>query len=736
MSKVILKIEGMSCSACSNGLEKYLNNQKNIINATVNLVTAQALIEYENLTIDELKKYIKQAGFSSSGIYSENKDNNHTDKKKIIIFSILALIMMYLSMYSKMNLPMISFFEMKTNPFNYAISLLIIATIYLVYGSDIIISGIKKLIHRIPNMDTLVTIGILASFTFSTISTVLVLLGNSNYVNYLYYDSVAMIVLIIKIGRYIDLKSKAKTTEYIKDLVQMTPEKATLKIGNQEKIVTIDEIKKDDILICRQGEKIAVDGILIKGKSHLDESFITGESMPVLKKENDKLIAGSINYDDYIEYKAEKIGKDSTISEIVRLVVEATNTKAPISRIADKVSGIFVPIILTIAILTFMFYMILDGTLSESLLSFVSVLTVACPCALGLATPLAIVIGTGRCAKEGILIKKSETLENAHKIDTIVFDKTGTLTYGNLKVSKLFNYSKYKDSEILDIVASIESKSSHPIATAFKELSKTKQVTGFKTISGMGIKAKIDNKEYQLGNSKILNNKKIEEKHLKKEYELSSQGNSIIYIVEDNKIIGMIGVADIIKSTAKKTIEKLKKQNIDIIMLTGDNKETASLIGKQIGIEKIISEALPKDKNKIIRDLMKNKNVMMVGDGVNDAPSLAVANISVSFKNSTDIANTSSDVILMNNELESIINLIEISKKTIKIIKQNLLWAFGYNCLMIPVAIGILKPYNIVLNPMLASLAMTISSITVILNSLRIRKRENKICLEKNMKKK
>jgi len=358
------------------------------------------------------------------------------------------------------------------------------------------------------------------------------------------------------------------------------------------------------------------------------------------------------------------------------------------------------------------------------------------PLCIRTSNPLAIVIGTGRCAKEGILIKKSETLENAHKIDTIVFDKTGTLTYGNLKVSKLFNYSKYKDSEILDIVASIESKSSHPIATAFKELSKTKQVTGFKTISGMGIKAKIDNKEYQLGNSKILNNKKIEEKHLKKEYELSSQGNSIIYIVEDNKIIGMIGVADIIKSTAKKTIEKLKKQNIDIIMLTGDNKETASLIGKQIGIEKIISEALPKDKNKIIRDLMKNKNVMMVGDGVNDAPSLAVANISVSFKNSTDIANTSSDVILMNNELESIINLIEISKKTIKIIKQNLLWAFGYNCLMIPVAIGILKPYNIVLNPMLASLAMTISSITVILNSLRIRKRENKICLEKNMKKK
>lgn len=439
------------------------------------------------------------------------------------------------------------------------------------------------------------------------------------------------------------------------------------------------------------------------------------------------MIAGSINYDGYLEYKAEKIGKESTISEIVRLVIEASNTKAPIAKIADTVSGYFVPTVIIIAIITFLIYLVLGQSFSTAISTFVTILVVACPCSLGLATPLAIVVSEGLCASNGILVKKSEILENAQKVNTIVFDKTGTLTYGTLKIAEIKNYSDIEEKELLQLVGSIESMSAHPIAKAFKEyLEENKleklEVKEFENITGLGILGKINGKKIILGNSKILEKYNIENVHYKDEEELTKLGNSIVYVADSDKIIALIGVNDIIRDNAKETIDILNKNRIETIMLTGDNKETAKKIAECIGITKVISNVLPSEKAKKIKELkQENRYVMMCGDGINDSPALSCSDIGVSVNSGSDIAMDSSDVILTKNDLASIINLIKISKKTIRNIKQNLFWAFFYNCLMIPVAMGLLRPIGILVNPMIASIAMVFSSITVILNASRLK---------------
>ena len=521
--------------------------------------------------------------------------------------------------------------------------------------------------------------------------------------------------------------SKDKTKEAIQELVKITPEKATIKREGKELTVTIDEVQKGDIVVSKPGERISVDGKITVGRAHLDESFITGESKPANKTVGEKVIAGSINYDGYIEYEAEKIGRESTISEIVKLVVEASNTKAPIAKIADKVSSYFVPAVMVIAILTFLVYLILGYNFAESLTTFVTILVVACPCSLGLATPLAIVVAEGLCASNGILVKKSEILENAQKTDTIVFDKTGTLTYGTLKISEIKNYTQIENNDLLQLVGSIESKSTHPIAKAFTNyLEENKipmlEVKEFGNVSGYGIIGKVNNQKMIIGNAKILESFNIENIYEDDEKELARSGNSIVYVVQENKIIALIGVNDIIKSNAKEVIKELKENGINTIMLTGDNKETAEKIAKDIEITNVISNVLPAQKTQVIKELKsENKKVMMCGDGINDSPALATADIGVSVKSGTDIAMDSSDVILTRNNLDSILKLINISKNTIRIIKQNLFWAFFYNVLMIPIAMGILKPLGLSINPMIASFAMVISSLTVIINTLRLK---------------
>ncbi len=732
MKSLILSIDGMTCSACSNGLEKYLNKQNGIFNSSVNLVMANATITYDEkiLNQEKIEKYIKQAGFKSLGVFKKinTKKNSKKEKIQFIIFTILAIILMYIAMGHMVGLPIINFLSPHNNPINYTMCLLILAIAFLIYGYDILKNGYKNLIHKIPNMDTLVAIGVISSFAYSLYGVFMIFKGNLHYVMNLYFESSAIIIYFVKLGRYIDKISKDKTKEAIQKLVEITPNQAIIEVNGVQKQVTLDEIKKGDIVISKAGDKIAVDGEIIEGNAHLDESFITGESKPVAKNIGEKVIAGSLNYDGFIKYKAERIGKESTISEIVKLVIEASNTKAPIAKIADKISGYFVPTVIVIAIITFVSYLFLGYDIKTALSTFITVLVVACPCSLGLATPLAIVISEGLCAGNGILVKKSEILENASKINTIVFDKTGTLTYGKLKISKIYNYSNIPQNQLMKMVGSIEEKSTHPIGKAFMDYMVENKieklnVENMQNIAGYGIIGTINNEKIILGNRKIIEKFSIENNHLKDEEDLALDGNSIVYVANENKILALIGVNDVVRENAKDVIKELKKYNVKTIMLTGDNKQTAEKIGKELEITEVISNVLPSQKSDTIKSLKENGNkVMMCGDGINDSPALTNADIGVSVKSGTDIAMDSSDVILTKNDLYSILKLIKISEKTVKNIKQNLFWAFFYNCLMIPVAIGFFKPLGISINPMIASLAMVFSSLTVILNALRLKK--------------
>ena len=733
MKKIVLSIEGMTCSACSNGLEKYLNKQEGIHSASVNLVMANASIEYDEkiLDVEKLNEFVKKAGFKSLGEFKEIKTegSNKKEKIKFISFTILAVIFMYIAMGHMIHLPTLPWIDVEINPIGYTVCLFVFAIVFMVYGWDILKNGYKNFIHRTPNMDTLVGIGVLSSFFYSIYSMIRIIQGDTSAIHHLYFESAAMVIYFVKLGRYLDGISKDRTKEAIQKLVKITPEQATIKENGKEKVVTIDEVKKGDIVVSRPGERISVDGEIVEGKAHLDESFITGESKPTTKSVGQKVIAGSRNYDGYIEYRAEKIGKESTISEIVKLVVEASNTKAPIAKMADKVSSYFVPIVILLAIVTFIAYLLLGYSFADALIVFVTILVVACPCSLGLATPLAIVVAEGLCANNGILVKKSEILENAQKIDTIVFDKTGTLTYGTLKISTIKNFSNLSDKELLQLVGSIESKSTHPIAKAFTGYMEENKlealpVKEFGNMAGLGVIGRIKDSRMIIGNAKILKDLKLENPYEEEEKTLAQEGNSIVYVVQDNKIVALIGVNDIVRDNAKEVIQNLKEKQIDTIMLTGDNQDTAEKIAKDIGITKVIANVLPTEKTEVIQNLKKeHKHVMMCGDGINDSPALATADIGVSVKSGTDIAMDSSDVILTRNNLDSITELIQISKKTIRIIKQNLFWAFFYNALMIPIAMGVLKPFGITINPMIASLAMVISSLTVILNTLRLKKK-------------
>ena len=730
MKKVLLKIEGMTCSACSSGLEKYLNKQDGIIAASVNLIMNNASIEYDDtkLTLEQVEKFVDKAGFSSAGIDNLEKEEKKksNEKYKLIGISVISILILYISMSHMVGLPVIPFLDMMAHPINYAISLLILTIIVLLMGIDILKNGYKNLVHKTPNMDTLVTIGVMASFIYSIYGTVMILKGKTIYVESLYYESAAIVIFFIKIGKYVESKNKDKTKEALQQLMSITPNHAIIIRDGKEETVTLDEIQKGDIVICKPGEKIAVDGEVVEGTTHINESFITGESVPVKREKGSKVIAGSINYEGTIKYKAEKIGKESTVSEIVRLVVEATNTKAPIAKVADTISGYFVPTIIIIAIIAFAIWFMITKNIATAINIFVTILVVACPCSLGLATPLAIVIASGNASKKGILIKTSEALENAHKIKTICFDKTGTLTKGELTISKIYNYSNLKENEIIRIVASIENKSEHPIARAIVNEAKNQKieledVEEFKSIPGYGVSANINQNKYLIGNKKLMLENNITISQEQDELNLVSDGNSILFVTEGQKLIALIGVKDVLKAESKDIVQKLKKRNIKVVMLTGDNEKIAKAIANQIGVDEVIANVLPKQKAEEIKKFKEKGLVMMCGDGINDSVSLVTADIGVSVSSGTDIAMDSSNVVLMNDNLEKIEDLISISEKTIKNIKQNLFWAFFYNICMIPIACGVLEPLGVVMNPMIAAFAMTISSLTVVLNALRLK---------------
>lgn len=708
----------MTCSACSNGLEKYLNKQEGV-QANVNLIMATATIFYDEniVSIEDIKQYIKNAGFKVGS--NSLKDNHSKNIKLLIFFGILVIFSMYLSMGDMFNLNIPDILNKHVYPKNYVFISLIMALLTLFWGKDILISGFKNLIHKMPNMDTLVGMGVIVNFLFSLYNAYFIYLDKGS-LDKIFFDSVLMIIFLVKLGRYIDKNNKDKVVDVIRNLVTITPQKARVLKDNMEVELTLNEIKKGDIVICKPGEKIAVDGEIIKGSTHTDESFITGESQPVKKKMGDFCLAGSLNYDGYIEYKAVKVGKDSSISNIIDLVVEATNTKAPIARLADKISSYFVPFIFLIAILTFLVNLLFTQNMSLSITALVSILVVACPCALGLATPLAIVVSLGHASRLGFIIKTSESVENLNKIDTIIFDKTGTLTEGKMTIEDVMIKKNVSLDETLKILKSLEMKSNHPIAKSICENKILPYETlNFKEKSGLGVSGKINGQKYYAGNEKYLqqfNQKNIFAKQAQK---YLKAGMTLVYLWNDKELIALYGLRDKVKPNIKQLIKKLQELNYQTIMLTGDNTSTAKIIAKETAITKIYSNMSPQEKLNTIKKLNTHQNVLMVGDGINDSPALKAATIGISVSNGTDISSDASDIIMLSNDMTKLISLLKLGKKTMRVIKENLFWAFIYNLLMIPLATGL---FELKINPMLASLAMILSSLTVVLNSLRLKK--------------
>ena len=724
MKKITLSVDGMTCSACSVGLEKYLNKQDGIKATSVNLVLGTATIIYDEnkLTPDDLDKFVSKAGFKSLGEFKGLEEINKKKKTKInlIIFTVLILIFMYISMGQMLNLPVPNILSKDENPVNYVITIFILSLAFLIYGFDIIKNGYKNAIHLTLNMDTLITLGVFSSFLYSLYNMILILNGNYDKVHDLYFESSAMVIYFIKLGRYFEGISQNKTKEAIKKLVTVTPDKAYLKENDKIKEITLDEIKKDDILVCHPGEKIAADGTIVSGEAHLDESFITGESSPLKKSLNDKVITGSINYDGYIEYKAEKFGKNSAISEIVKLVTEASSDKSKIETLADKISGYFVIIVIILATITFLLHLLTGNSFGASLNYFVTVLVVACPCSLGLATPVAIIISEGLCASHGLVIKKSSAFETANKIKAIIFDKTGTLTYGKPRISEIINYTDKPDDEILKLVSSAEIKSSHPLSTAFKNYLENHNLkpydsSDFKNTPGKGIEATVNSQKLIIGSSSFLKENKIKISKNK------IKNNTLIYVSINGKLSAVISISDVIRKEAKEVIEKLNSQGIQTIMLTGDNSTVAKAISSSLNIKEYYASQTPKDKAQVIQKLKEKYGyIMMCGDGINDSIALTKADIGLSLKGASDIAINCADVILIKDDLMGILNLLKVSKKTFRKIKQNLFWSFFYNSLMIPIAMGLVKELNI--SPVIASIAMMFSSIFVVLNSLSLNK--------------
>ena len=716
MKNIILNVGGMTCSGCSAGLEKYLNKQDGIFSASVNLVLATVKIEYDEnlLDVNKLNKFIEEAGFTSYG-EEYNKNKRKPERFVLLIYTVLTILLMYISMGNMFKITMPNIINMHSNPIIYSISLAAITFLYFIYGFDIIKTGIKNLVHKMPNMDSLIMIGVIVNYLYSLFNMILVFRGDMNGLHHLYFEASAMTILFVKIGRFIDKNNRIKATDAVKGLVSVTPKNAVKLVDGEEKTVTINEISKGDIIVCRPGEKIAGDGIVRKGRTNINEALITGESKPVHKEIGDEVIAGSINCNGYIEYEAVRIGRETNISNIVKMVVEATNSKTEIQKFVDKVSGIFVPAIFIIAVLASILNFVIIRDISIAVNVFVTVLVVACPCALGIATPLAMVVSIGKLSKNGIFIKSSESLEILKDIKNVVFDKTGTLTNGKFSIVE-----KNISDENMLILQSIEFNSKHPIAQSICEFSNFNkiEVTNFREIEGYGLQADIGNTTYYVGSSKFVKEQCINNIYENDEERFLSKGYTIVYLFNNDGVLGIVGLADTVKDGVKDLIQELKNMNKNIYMLTGDNEASAKIIANEIGIDNVESNLTPKQKLVYVSNMNDDTNsVMMVGDGINDSPSLKSAAIGVSVEGGSDISADSSDIILMNSNIGIISLLLKVGKKTNRIIKQNLFWAVFYNCLMIVIATGLL-PIHI--NPMIASMAMMMSSLMVVFNSLRL----------------
>lgn len=743
-SKIIIPIGGMTCASCASSVEKAVNQLDGIDSVKVNIATEKANITYNQniVQLAEIKKAIEQAGYKVLEMKKDNlidEDKIRKEKEidtlwtKFIISTIFSLPLLYIAMVpmiSFIRLPFPSDLDPMQYPLIYALIQLMLVIPVICVGYKFYTVGFKALINRRPNMDSLIAIGTTAAVIYSIYNTILIARGHFILVESLYYETAGVIITLILLGKSLEAVSKGKTSEAIKKLIGLAPKTALIEEDGKEKEVSIDEVIINDIIIVKPGTKIPVDGVIVEGYSSVDESMLTGESMPVDKKIGDNVYAASINGNGLIKFRATKVGSDTALAQIIKLVEDAQESKAPIAKVADTVSGYFVPIVCFIAIAAGVIWFIITHDLEFSIKIFISVLVIACPCALGLATPTAIMVGTGKGAEKGILIKGGEALEIAHKINTIILDKTGTITEGKPQVTDIIVVKDVTEDKILKIAASAEKGSEHPLGKAILNEAKSRhmnllKMSDFKSLTGLGISAEIDNIKVLLGNKKLMNEYSISLEKLEKESDdLAYNGKTPMYIAFDGKIAGIIAVSDVVKSSSKKAIEKLQKMGIEVVMITGDNKKTAAAIAKQVGISKVLSEVLPQDKAAEVKNLQsKNKKVAMVGDGINDAPALAQADIGIAIGSGTDVAIESADIVLMKSDLMDVPVALELSKKTIRNIKQNLFWAFGYNVIGIPIAAGLLYGINgLLLNPIIAALAMSLSSVSVLTNALRLKK--------------
>lgn len=743
MKQECYDITGMTCASCSAAVERVTRKMEGVQESNVNLATNKMTITYDESKVspEDIIGRVEKAGFGAALEQIKEKEQEKEEKleqeeaqhkiRQRVIGSILfAVPLLYISMGHMLpfKLPLPQALSMEENPLNYALAQLILTVIILAFGRKFYIVGFKTLFHGHPNMDSLVAIGTGSAFLYSLVMTIRIPF-DAHAVHSLYYESAAVVVTLVMLGKYFESKSKGKTSEAIRKLMELAPDTAVrLKDGKEEEI-PVEQVKKGDVLLVRPGSKIPLDGIVVRGVSSVDESMLTGESIPVEKEAGAEVIGGSINYNGALEMEVTHTGKNTTLAKIIRLMEDAQGRKAPISKMADVVAGYFVPVVLVIAVLAAVIWAVTGHPVSFVLKIFVSVLVIACPCALGLATPTAIMVGTGLGASHGILIKSGEALETTHKTQAVVLDKTGTVTEGKPKVVQVISKTRSRE-ELLWMAGACEVPSEHPLGKAIVEAAREQRgelpaCEEFSSITGQGIHAVLEGKSFWIGNAKLLKEQNFSAKDLEKEAEeIAAKGQTPMFVVIDGALEGIISVADTVKETSRSAIDKIKKAGIKVYMLTGDNRRTAEYIGSQVHADEVIAEVLPQDKAAVVQKLQQEgKTVLMVGDGINDAPALAQADIGVAIGSGSDIAMESSDVVLMRSDLEDVYRAIKLSKATIRNIKENLFWAFAFNSCGIPVAAGLLYAFGgPLLNPMIAGLAMSFSSVFVVSNALRLKR--------------
>ena len=737
MRNYTFKVEGMSCSACANRVERITKKIDGVESANVNFATEKLTVrvDAEKVRYSDIKLAVDKAGFKLIKEDDEVKEaSKKKDESKLLlnrfIFSLIFTVpLLIISMGHMVGMPLPSIINPMKNPLNFALVQLVLTIPVMVAGYKFYKIGYKNLFKLSPNMDSLIAIGTSAAVAYGLFAIYKILNGETHYAMHLYFESAVVILTLITLGKYLEAVSKGKTSEAIKKLMGLAPKTATIIKNGKEVSIPIEEVIVGDIILVKPGEKLPVDGEIIEGSTSIDESMLTGESIPVEKNIGSTVIGASINKAGFIKYKATKVGKDTALAQIVKLVEEAQGTKAPIAKMADIIAAYFVPTVMALAIIAAVGWLIAGESTVFALTIFISVLVIACPCALGLATPTAIMVGTGKGAENGVLIKGGEALETTYKIDTIVFDKTGTITEGKPKVTDII-CNGIKEEEVLVLAASAEKGSEHPLGEAIVREAEDrslefKSLEHFKAVPGHGIEVTIEGKDILLGNKKLMieNNINIESLHVESD-RLATEGKTPMYIAINNKLSGIIAVADTVKENSKAAIEELKKMNVNVAMITGDNKKTAEAIAKSVRIDIVLAEVLPEDKANEVKKLQgQNRKVAMVGDGINDAPALVQADVGIAIGSGTDVAIESADIVLMKSDLKDVVTAIRLSKATIKNIKENLFWAFGYNVLGIPVAMGVLHIFGgPLLNPMIAAAAMSFSSVSVLLNALRLKK--------------